>query len=136
PSAASPAETAVVADGEPVPAGVTADRLVVVARPALARAAEHLPAGAVDYAATVTGMPDDPPPSGPAPSPALVQGCSRLDAAGAVAGGRPGRWWLGPDAGPHEIVATWAAGGSVVWHAGLAGDAAERVRVTEQAAPG
>jgi uncharacterized protein (TIGR03089 family) len=126
-------DMAVVADGDPAPAAVPPDRVVVVARPALARAAAHLPAGALDYAATVTGMPDDPPPPGPVPSPALAAGASQMELGEVVAGGQAGRWWLGPDAGPREIVAAWAAGGSVVWHAGLVGDAAERVRATEQA---
>jgi uncharacterized protein (TIGR03089 family) len=127
-------DMAVVADGDPTPEDVPPDRVVVVARPALARAAELLPAGAVDYAATVTGMPDDAPPPGPAPSPAVVRGPSHVDATQVLAGGLAGRWWFGSSAGPHEVCSTWAAGGSVVWHAGLAGDEAQRVRTTEQAA--
>lgn len=125
-------DMAVVADGGPVPVGVAGDRVLVVARPALARTAEHVPTGAVDYAATVTGMPDDPPPPGPSPVPALVAGTARIEISDALAGGEHGRWWLGPDAGPHQIAATWAAGGSVVWHAGLTGDAAQRVRAAER----
>ncbi|MGF1648628.1 MAG: TIGR03089 family protein [Kineosporiaceae bacterium] len=126
-------DLAVVADGDPAPPGVPGDRVVVVARPALARAADHVPAGAVDYAATVTGLPDDAPPPGPAPSPAIVAATTRIGLPEVLTGGRDGRRWFGPAAGPHDIAGTWAAGGSVVWHGGLTGNDAERVRTAEQA---
>jgi uncharacterized protein (TIGR03089 family) len=126
-------DLAVVADGRGVPDSTDADRLVVVAGPALALRAEHVPAGAVDYAATVSGFPDVPPPPGPAPEPALASAEGELSLAEVLSGGERRRLWLGPQAGPREVVGTWAAGGSVVWHDGLPDAEADRTRADEQA---
>lgn len=126
-------DLAVVGDGREAPEDVDDDRLVVVAGPALALRAQHVPADAVDYAATVAGFPDVLPAPGPTPDPAIATADGEVGLAEVLSGGDGRRLWLGPQAGPREIVGTWAAGGSVVWHDGLAAAEAERARSAEQA---
>lgn len=127
------ADLAVVSDGDGPPDGTDADRLAVVAGPALALRAERVPVGAVDYAATVSGFPDVPPAPGPAPDPAVVSSHGEAALGDVLADGDGRRLWLGPDAGPREVIGTWAAGGSVVWHDGLGDLDAGRARAAEQA---
>lgn len=115
------ADEAEGADGSAGAGSSPPDRLLVVALPSLARAAAHLPPGAVDYAADVAGHPD----AAPAPGPAAEQAWSPEHLV-------PGRRLLGPGAGPAELLGTWAAGGSVVWHDGLGADRLDRLVAQER----
>jgi uncharacterized protein (TIGR03089 family) len=74
-SSAPDADVVVVPDGASAPPDADPrSYLVVVALPALARAAEQVPAGALDYTAVVAGFGDDLPPeaSGAPPEPAAA----------------------------------------------------------------
>lgn len=113
----SPPDVAVVREGDDVvPGAVT----VVVASAALPGPATDLPPGAVDYGGEVSAQPDQL----PTPGPAVVLG---------VAPRTGDRALLGPDARPADLVATWAAGGSVVLHTGLAERELARVAAQERA---
>ena len=112
------ADVLVLPDGADAPLDV--DRLVVVALPSLARSATALPPGAVDYAADVPGHGDAPPPPGPA-------GAAPWSDEDLV----PGRRLLGPCATVAQVLGTWAAGGSVVWHDGLDENSLDRVVAQE-----
>ncbi len=120
-TASAPA-IAVIRDGDAPPTGTR--RVLVVATDVLARRADTLPPAAVDYAAEVTGQDDALPPP-------------------AASGARPwrgqatpaGRVLFGPGATTGELLAVWAAGGSVVWHDGLAEQELRRVIETERATP-
>ncbi|MFC5380256.1 TIGR03089 family protein [Aquipuribacter nitratireducens] len=117
------ADVLVVAEGADVPGGSAGADVLVVPTSALAARADDARVatlGWVDYAAEVRLHPDELPPgaAGAAPAPSL-------------AGGR--RALLGPDAGPLDLLAVWADGGSVVWHDGLDPAALERLARQELA---
>lgn len=118
-SGSADADVLVLPDGVAAPPEL--DRLVVVALPSLARSATTLPAGAVDYAADVPTHGDAPPAPGPSASPAWLE----EDLV-------PGRRLLGPGARAAQLLGTWAAGGSVVWHDGLDEAALEHVVAQER----
>ncbi|MFC3687770.1 TIGR03089 family protein [Aquipuribacter hungaricus] len=96
--------------------------LVVVPPGAVAAPAEGLPPGAVDYGGEVSGFPDVP----PAPGPRTPLGPPAAEAR---------RVLVGPEGSPDRVVATWAAGGSVVLHTGLPAAALERVAAQERTDP-
>lgn len=111
----------VVAEGAAGP--TTGSVVVVVGAAALPRPAATLPPGGVDYGSEVSGMPDVLPSPGPA---------SLL----AVQARTGGRVLLGPRLAAPEVLARWAAGGSVVLHTGLTGDALARVAAQENTVDG
>ncbi len=93
--------------------------LVVVPRQAVAARLAGLPAGCVDYGGEVSGFPDEL----PAPGPQVP-----LD----PPAGPARRVLLGPEAPLAQVLAVWAAGGSVVLHAGLAPEVLRRVADQER----
>jgi uncharacterized protein (TIGR03089 family) len=117
------ADVWVVPDGAPAPAG---DAVVVVVAPATlaTRSGDGRVAsdGWVDYAAEVRQHPDSLPPGEP-----------WTGAAAAPRGAGGARVLLGHGAGPEELLAVWADGGSVVWHDGLTADALDRLAEQEHA---
>lgn len=103
--------------GDPDAARATTAVLVVVPRQAVAAPLQGLPPGCVDYGGQVSGFPDEL----PAPGPPVPLGPPAATAQ---------RVLVGPEGLPDRILATWAAGGSVVLHTGL--DPAALARVAEQ----
>lgn len=82
-----------------------------------------LPAGVVDLGAEVSGQPDTLPAPGPP---------RRLGPPAATAH----RVLTGPALSPDLLVATWAAGGSVVMHTGLPQDVLQRISAQENVSAG
>ena len=78
--------------------------------------------GGVDYGGEVSGFPD----VLPAPGPQAPLGPPAPSAR---------RVLLGPGAAPDEVLAAWAAGGSVVLHTGLRAEALARVAAQERTDP-
>jgi uncharacterized protein (TIGR03089 family) len=108
--------------GDPEAARATTAVLVVVPHQAVAAPLDGLPAGCVDYGGEVSGYPD----VLPAPGPLVTLGPPAATAQ---------RVMLGPDGSPDRVVATWAAGGSVVMHTGLDAGALQRVAEQERTDP-
>ena len=99
-----------------------AGTLVVVPHQAVAAPLDGLPPGCVDYGGEVSGHPD----VLPAPGPRVALGLPPAPG---------GRVMLGPDRSPEQVLATWAAGGSVVLHTGLDVAALARVAAQERTDP-
>lgn len=122
----APPDVAVVGQdevvGEDDAAARTTATLVVVPDEAVAAPLQGLPPGCVDYGGEVSGFPDVLPPPGPsAPLGPPAAGARRV--------------LLGPEALPDRVLATWAAGGSVVLHTGLPPETLARVAAQERTDP-
>lgn len=117
----SPPDVDVVGEGAEV-AGTTAVVVVVPDSP-LPGPVAGLPTGAVDFGAEVSGQPDTLPAPGPA---------RRLGPPAATVH----RVLTGPDVSADLVVATWAAGGSVVMHTGLPTDVLDRISAQENVSAG
>ena len=96
--------------------------LVVVPHQAVAAPLVGLPPGCVDYGGEVSGFPDTLPAPGPRVSLDLPSGVRA-------------RVLVGPDGAPDRVLATWAAGGSVVLHTGLDAEVLARVAAQERTNP-